>query len=169
MTPQFPPHQPTGVCPDSVQICPEVNCDICRKSAQSRKSGINELLAAIENRFDDTNRGRGVVGVIRNLANSLQKQEKQEKQHPLLGKCPFCKNDMTWNTYSETWYCRDHGRFDYDASERQINVVKEYIITEAQAKEYAFLYASNNCADTTPLSKVYERANEYFKTLKRLE
>lgn len=41
-------------------------------AAQARDKGINELLAVIENRFEDTNRGEGVVGVIRGLAQSLR-------------------------------------------------------------------------------------------------
>jgi hypothetical protein len=26
--------------------------------------------------------------------------------------CPYCKNPMQWNQWSESWRCRDHGRFD---------------------------------------------------------
>ena len=45
-------------------------------AAQAREEGINALLAAIENRFDDTNRGRGVVGTIRGLAESLREAQR---------------------------------------------------------------------------------------------
>jgi hypothetical protein len=39
--------------------------------AQQRVDAMNELMAAIENRFEDTNNGRGVVGTIRNLKDAL--------------------------------------------------------------------------------------------------
>ena len=39
---------------------------------KERDSTLNEFMTAIEFRFDDTNRGRGVVGTIRGIKESLR-------------------------------------------------------------------------------------------------
>ena len=41
---------------------------------QTRNATLDEFMQAIEFRFDDTNRGRGVVGTIRGIKESLREQ-----------------------------------------------------------------------------------------------
>jgi len=67
----------TGSC--SGEVDATFNCSAEQHDAaiatKAREEGINALLAAIENRFEDTNRGRGVVGTIRGLADSLREAQ----------------------------------------------------------------------------------------------
>lgn len=50
--------------------------------AAIRKETLDEFMAAIENRFDDTNNGRGVVGVIRGIKESLRQPELHREGEP---------------------------------------------------------------------------------------
>jgi len=54
-------------------------CKACEEEATKaeRERALNDFMAAIEDRFDDTNNGRGVVGTIRGLKDSLLQPEPQ--------------------------------------------------------------------------------------------
>ena len=49
-------------------------CRICSQATAKaeREDALNEFMMAIEYRFEDTNNGRGVVGTIRGLKESLR-------------------------------------------------------------------------------------------------
>jgi len=69
--------------PGKVKELPRPPCEECIYQSQSaehdakvakaeRKKALDEFMQAIEFRFDDTNRGRGVVGTIRGIKESLR-------------------------------------------------------------------------------------------------
>jgi hypothetical protein len=46
----------------------------------AREDALNEFMMAIEYRFEDTNNGRGVVGTIRGLKESLRAQQEPQQE-----------------------------------------------------------------------------------------
>jgi len=54
---------------------------------KGRENALNEFMKAIEFRFDDTNQGRGVVGTIRGIKESLRTMSHSEQHKDMMDYC----------------------------------------------------------------------------------